>query len=426
MNFSMIGLMRMLNSLTEGIILETVLICFMIFLLFFTSEYFGLIWDTYGQNDIYLNLSSNIGNSGFPKISIIEEKIYVIWTDNTTGNGDVYFKRSMNNGGTFGGTENLSNNTGASLSPHIAASGNNVYVIWTDNTTGNGDVYFKRSMNNGGTFGGTENLSNNTGASLSPHIAASGNNVYVIWTDNTTGNGDVYFKRSMNNGGTFGGTENLSNNLGRSSEPDVTLDQEEVYITWTDNTSGNGDVYFKASPDSGFTFSSVKNLSNNTGASLSPHIAASGNNVYVIWTDNTTGNGDVYFKASLENGNKFKGKKILAKNLGNSLQPQMAVSQDGNLIFGVWKDNTKYDPPENATSPNFDLLFRTSSNQGANFTDRNVIGKNVGDFADFSQIAIPAKTRDVAVVWSDVYKYRQPATSDIFFQGDSGFFRHKI
>jgi hypothetical protein len=318
MNFSMIDLMRMLNSFSEGIILEIVLICFMIFLLFFTSGYFGLPWDTYGQSDMYLNLSSNSGNSSFPKISIIEDKIYVIWTDNTTGNGD------------------------------------------------------------------------------------------------------VYFKRSMDNGGTFGGTENLSNNLGRSSEPDVTLDQEEIYITWTDNTTGNGDVYFKASPDSGFTFSSVKNLSNNTGASLSPHIAATGNNVYVIWTDNTTGNGDVYFKASLENGNKFKGKKILAKNIGNSLQPQMAVSQDDKLIFGVWKDNTKYDPPENATSPNFDLLFRTSSNQGVNFTDRNVIGKNVGDFADFSQIAIPAKTRDVVVVWSDVYKYRQPATSDIFFQAIIG------
>src|ERR671910_481790 len=264
MNFSMIGLMRMLNSLTEGIILETVLICFMIFLLFFTSEYFGLIWDTYGQNDIYLNLSSNIGNSGFPKISIIEEKIYVIWTDNTTGNGDVYFKRSMNNGGTFGGTENLSNNLGRSSEPDVTLDQEEVYITWTDNTSGNGDVYFKASPDSGFTFSSVKNLSNNTGASLSPNIATSGNNVYVIWTDNTTGNGDVYFKRSMDNGGTFGGTENLSNN---------------------------------------------------TGASLSPHIAASGNNVYVIWTDNTTGNGDVYFKASLENGNKFKGKKILAKNL---------------------------------------------------------------------------------------------------------------
>jgi hypothetical protein len=267
MNFSMIDLMRMLHSLSKGIILETVLICFMIFLLFFTPGYFGLLWNTYGQNDLYLNLSSNNGNSSFPQISIIEDKIYV---------------------------------------------------------------------------------------------------------------------------------------------------------TWTDNTTGNGDVYFKASSDSGFTFSSIKNLSNNTGASLSPHIAASGNNVYVIWTDNTTGNGDVYFKASLENGNKFKGKKLLAKNIGNSLQPQMAVSQDGNLIFGVWKDNTKYDPPENATSPDFDLLFRTSSNQGGNFSDRNIIGKNVGDFADFPQIAIPAKTRDAAVVWSDVYKYRQPATSDIFYQAIIG------
>jgi hypothetical protein len=44
----------------------------------------------------------------------------------------------------------------------------------------------------------------------------------------------------------------------------------------------------------------------------------------------------------------------------------------------------------------------------------------VGDFADFSQIAIPAKTRDAAVVWSDVYKYGQPATSDIFFQAITG------
>src|SRR5918995_82847 len=297
--------MRMLNSLTEGIILETVLICFMIFLLFFTSEYFGLLWDTYGQNDIYLNLSSNIGNSGFPKISIIEEKIYVIWTDNTTGNGD---------------------------------------------------VYFKRSMNNGGTFGGTENLSNNTGASLSPHIAASGNNVYVIWTDNTTGNGDVYFKRSMNNGGTFGGTENLSNNLGRSSDPDVTLDQEEVYITWTDYTTGNGDVYFKASPDSGFTFSSVKNLSNNTGASLSPHIAASGNNVYVIWTDNTTGNGDVYFKASLENGGTFGGTENLSNNTGASLSRHIAAS--GNNVYVIWTDNT---------TGNGDVYFKRSMNNGGTF-----------------------------------------------------------
>jgi hypothetical protein len=187
-------------------------------------------------------------------------------------------------------------------------------------------------------------------------------------------------------------------------------------VLWTDNTTGNGDIYFKRSMDNGATFGGIENLSNNTGSSVSPRLAASGNNVFVLWTDNTTGNGDIYFKASLDSGNMFKGKKILAKNIGASLQPQIAVSHNSSLIFGVWRDNTQYDPPKNATSPNFDLLFRTSSNQGGNFSDRNTIGKNVGDYADYAQIAIPSGMSDAVVVWSDIYSYRQPATSDIFFQ----------
>jgi hypothetical protein len=41
------------------------------------------------------------------------------------------------------------------------------------------------------------------------------------------------------------------------------------------------------------------------------------NNVYVIWSDDTTGNGDIYFKASLDNGTKFGGRKVLAKDNGS-------------------------------------------------------------------------------------------------------------
>ena len=189
-----------------------------------------------------------------------------------------------------------------------------------------------------------------------------------------------------------------------------------MYIVWTDETTGNGDIYFKTSLDKGITFSSVENLSNNTGSSVSPRIAVSGNNVYVVWTDNTTGNGDVYLKASSDNGLKFKGKKILGKNIGNSIDPQIAVSENNNIVFGIWRDNTQYDPPKNASSPNFDILFRTSPNGGGNFTDRNTIGKTVGDYADYAQIVIPSGKNDANIVWSDIYRYREPATYDLFFQ----------
>ena len=83
---------------------------------------------------------------------------------------------------------NLSNNTGDSRDPQIAASGNNVYVTWEDDDTpaGNNDIFFRASNNNGTSFGPPINLSNNTGFSFDPQIAASGNNVYVTWEDGTS------------------------------------------------------------------------------------------------------------------------------------------------------------------------------------------------------------------------------------------------
>ena len=101
--------------------------------------------------------------------------------DDTPGNNDIFFAVSNNNGTSFGTPINLSNNTGNSVIPQIAASGNNVYVTWIDNTPGNIDIFFAVSNNNGTSFGTPINLSNNTGFSFNPQIAASGNNVYVTW-----------------------------------------------------------------------------------------------------------------------------------------------------------------------------------------------------------------------------------------------------
>ena len=53
--------------------------------------------------------------------------------------------------------------------------------------------------------------------SASPAIAVSGNNVHVVWDDNTPGNFDILYKRSTDGGASF--TEpikNLSGNAGTS------------------------------------------------------------------------------------------------------------------------------------------------------------------------------------------------------------------
>ena len=111
------------------------------------------VYSQQGPDSNSQNLSNNPGNSTDSRISVYQNNVYLIWTDDTTGNKDIYFKRSVDNGTTFGSTENLSNNPGNSTNAQIALSQDNVYLVWSDDTSGNGDIYFKRSVDNGTTFG---------------------------------------------------------------------------------------------------------------------------------------------------------------------------------------------------------------------------------------------------------------------------------
>ncbi|HEX6029309.1 MAG TPA: sialidase family protein [Nitrososphaeraceae archaeon] len=99
----------------------------------------------------------------------------------------------------------------------IAASEDNVYVTWWDNKTGNWEVFFARSTDNGETFDNIINLSNAMGRSDDSNIAASEDNVYVTWWDNKTGTREVYFRASTDNGETFGNTIMLNSTIGGGS-----------------------------------------------------------------------------------------------------------------------------------------------------------------------------------------------------------------
>ena len=104
-------------------------------------------------------------------IAVSENKAYVLWWDNKTGNWEIFLKASQDNGKTFGDELNLSNDTTRSDDGSIAAQVNSVYVTWwsTNNQTGLREPVFIASNDNGNTFGDRVVLSgnNNTTSSLS-------------------------------------------------------------------------------------------------------------------------------------------------------------------------------------------------------------------------------------------------------------------
>jgi len=88
----------------------------------------------------------------------------------------------------------------------VATSGNKVYVVWdSDKTNTLKEILFRASTDNGKSFSDKINLSHSPkGLSELANIAASGNDVYVVWGDNKTGNMEIYFTKSTNDGKTFG------------------------------------------------------------------------------------------------------------------------------------------------------------------------------------------------------------------------------
>ena len=87
----------------------------------------------------------------------------------------------------------------------------------------NYEIFFAVSQNGGQTFSAPKNLSNNIGASVDPQITSEGNNVYVVWKDNTPGNNDIFFTVSRDSGQTFSTPENLSETTAISERPQITV-----------------------------------------------------------------------------------------------------------------------------------------------------------------------------------------------------------
>ncbi len=340
----------------------------------FSGNSTTILWqdNTTGNNEIYLkrstdggvsfdakkNMSNNAGDSQFPQIESEGNRTFVVWQDNTTGNNEIYLKRSTDGGVSFDAKKNMSNNAGDSQFPQIESEGNRTFVVWQDNTTGNNEIYLKRSTDAGVSFDAKKNMSNNAGDSQFPQIESEGNRTFVVWQDNTTGNNEIYLKRSTDGGVSFDAKKNMSNNAGDSQFPQIESEGNRTFVVWQDNTTGNNEIYLKRSTDAGVRFVAKKNMSNNAGDSQFPQIESEGNRTFVVWQDNTTGNNEIYLKRSTDAGVRFVAKKNMSNNAGDSQFPQ--IESEGNRTFVVWQDNT---------TGNNEIYLKRSTDGGVSFYD---------------------------------------------------------
>ena len=287
-----------------------------------------LTWNPEPSRDV--NIATNSGNT-----------IHLVWEDASTESHifEIFYKRSTDRGTTWAATRRLTWTNSQSFNPVIAAdSANNIHLIWEQNCSMNFEIYYKKSSNNGLSWSGNKRLTWNSGGSFTPSIGVdSSNHIYVVWSQGLPGNFEIYFKRSTNGGNSWV-TKRLTWNTGTSGNPRIVIDSNDyIHVVWNDDSPGNHELFYKKSINGGSTWTSAKRLTWTSKTSWNPDITADSTGVlHVVWQDDVSGEKAIYYKKSTNNGSTWVGTKRLTWGTDGSDQPVVA-SDSVNNVHVLWR-----------------------------------------------------------------------------------------
>jgi len=384
------------------------------------------------------NLTDNAQDSVYGQIDVASENnMYLVWQDSVprdnNRNYDIFFKRSSDAGDTFGKEINLSNNNGFSEHPQLATSGNNVYIVWADNTfSANREIFFVRSTDGGNTFDNPINLSDNIGDSYNQEIFAFGDDVYIAWQDKLSSiseskgsdiSNGILLISSTDGGTTFSKTLRLSNNSNDNSFPKVTAYNDQVYVVWNVEGEEQGQskersnaidtgLFFVKSSDRGSSFGESIKLNHPDQEFGEAQITASGQDVYIVWGGshlNTLSN--LLFTKSTNSGNSFSAPNAITNDDRNFNPSNVEIAVDkeanNNKLYIAWQSIISSTAAGGENNKE-EILFKMSSDNGNTFDNTINLSKN-HDISECPSLTV--YNEKIYVAWEDL----SPGNHEILF-----------
>jgi hypothetical protein len=278
------------------------------------------------------NESTVYGKCQFPVIYSRGSVVYIAWSQAFKRLGlEIFEATSLDNGSTFRlkqltFTSGMSNVTGGYITPAIAASGSNVYVVFSGNGT---NSYVRSSFNYGLTWRAPRLYSH----SLEVQVAASGNNAYAV--------ADHTLAVTHDAGGKW--TDVLSNSSFRGDEPQVAASGQYVYVaSELPNGTGRSSTYIRAyaSSDGGYKFTTVNDLSPTLNDSWAPMVGAFGSSAWISFREYPGGSkGEVWIYKTANGGKNWTGPISLSgKGQQGSAEtfPYEVATTNGQSVFVGW------------------------------------------------------------------------------------------
>lgn len=395
----------------------------------------------YGDGTVFYRRNTNQGAPGFwstpdvalgsgfvyleDPIAVSGQNVYAVYFRDFTKRsdwccerdlGNMYLRRSTNGGSSWEPGEvkitptNINFDQGA-FRVAMAASGNNVHVVWMDFRDNTWDIYYRRFTDDGVNFTPSSEIKLVDGGVVQgdvigaerPSIAVLGNTVHVAWLDGRDGCpsspcAEVYYTRSTDNGITWPTQINhkrLTTNPLFSSRPDMDVIAPNTVIISYDQliTSTNEEVFVIRSTDNGINWTEpAQQLTNATNASTHNNLITAGNTAHVAWFDMRNPNIDVFSRSSFQSGapNTWSlEENVSEEDPGRASVPHLGAST--NYVHIVWDEGDGVRYQRKLLAQASPTPFATSTpvqNTPTPVTKKlgDVDGNNVVDIFDFNEV----------------------------------------
>jgi hypothetical protein len=258
-----------------------------------------------------VSISADAGTATSPRIASQLGYVFIVWEDNSAGHYQILERSSANDGLSFGTATVLSaGSTGDAINPsingHITPKSSNIYAVWQDDSSGHYQIVFTSSHNDGASWSLPVNLSNDAGSATNPSMTSHGNgiglDVFVVWQDASSGKSQIMATASYNNGTSFSNPVDVSDNEGAgvsAVSPHVSTRDDStqtVYIVWENVCTCGGSTTSQAilsiSSNNGVSYAASISVSDDPGNTLGAGLnesPSSGENVYMVWADDSSG-----------------------------------------------------------------------------------------------------------------------------------------
>jgi hypothetical protein len=288
-----------------------------------------VVWEDWYNDTIYAKRSTDNGanwSSPVPTakpyswdndnvlIADFPPYVYFVYASHDT----IFCKRSTNNGATWETTVPVVATSGLYNFIFTADNRNRLHLAWTDNHTGNPEVYYIRSTNNGASWSGTTRLTISNGTSMY-WIGAKDDIVYLTYYNYST---YKTRRRSFDGGATWEDESDWPTSYTPYYLQIALGEANRVHLAALHYTypTGYSIAYFRSKnsgttwPDSAIPISNTDNLYRYPRA-----IALAGGNVHVLWEDYQYGNYEIFYRRGVGLAGLEESENLTSHSLNNTV-----------------------------------------------------------------------------------------------------------